>query len=271
MTANPFKAFFMGILLTIFIQSSSALTSIVLIFITTKLIDYKKGLIIIIGANIGTTFTSILISLSLTNYFVFFIVLGFILLISFKKEQIKLIGNTFIGIGFLFLGLYFIRENMLLIFKIPQVYEVLLSINKNNYLTLIISILVTALIQSSSASIGIIQEASGVNLFPLITSFIFVIGANIGTTITGLIVSFKGSKESKEVAIMNFSFNLIFGIIFLILMRPLSFYIIYIKTIFKLNNQQTIALYHIIFNIISSLILLLIVLRKDIYNKIRKT
>lgn len=252
-TKNDIQTLLLGILVTAIFQSSNAISAITLSFVTAKYLSLHKGLIIIIGSNIGTTLTSVLFSLNVQNYYFLFIILSFFFL--FKNRQLSLLTTS---IAILLLGLnkmsYYL-ENLL---SIDSFKPILLKFNNSNFICFLVGTLFSFIIQSSSASIGMIQTLHQNKLISLSSSVSFMLGANIGTTITGIIVGFLGNHDARKIAIVNFLFNFIGSICFLFIVRWYSSCLLFLQNIYNLSNSFTISLSHIIYNIVTVLIFFII-------------
>lgn len=252
-TKHDIQTLLLGILVTAFFQSSNAISTITLSFVTAKYLSLHKGLIIIIASNIGTTVTSIFFSLNIQNYFFIFFIIAFICL--FRKKQISLL---MLSVGILLLGLnkmsYYL-ENML---SINSVNLVLLKFNHSNLICFLIGIIFSFIIQSSSASIAMIQTLHQNNFICLSSGISFMLGANIGTTITSILVGFLGSKDARKIAIINFLFNFLGSVFFLIIINEYSTFLLFLQNIYNLSNSFTISLSHIIYNIVTVLVFFII-------------
>lgn len=254
-TNSTGKALLFGVLLTALCQSSSAITAITLSLITAKYLSFKKGLVVIIGSNIGTTFTSLIISLNIHFISPVFIFIGLILFLIYKKRPLrKQTGCILLGIGFLFYGLDLLTSNLETLFFLPNIYPYLVCFNHSSLLGFVTGTFVSSLIQSSSASIGIVQELYQAEAIGLATSVAFMLGANIGTTLTGLVASISGNKDAKKAAIINTIFNLIGSVLFMIFLTPYLYFIQHLSVFLSLNKSAEIALSHILYNLITVLL-----------------
>jgi phosphate:Na+ symporter len=266
LTGNKIRAFFSSIFFTAIFQSSSFITLIVLSLIGVGLINLENAIAVIFGANIGTTFTAWLVAIFgfevnlMPLFYIFLGIGGFSILIENKK--IKRILLLLFAIGLLFYGLEIMKDSM-------QVFSQNFDIKEyKNYpliVFLILGFIITAIIQSSSASIAIIQSAlySGVVDFNMAASF--VIGANIGTTITALIGSIGGNADKKRLALAHILFNISVGFIAFIFIRYLVDITLYFTD--GLDNVLKIAFFHTLFNVLGVIIWFPFI---DFYAKILK-
>ena len=257
-TNSPLKGILAGMLLTALIQSSSATVAIVIGLVSANLLNLKNAVGIILGAKVGTTITSILISFNLGSYALIIVFIGVILFLFFKNKTVKNIGGAILGFGLLFLGLNLMSESLGEVVSTSAFENFLISAGKHPILGLLIGTGATALIQSSSASIGILQEIYSNGTIPLTVAIAIVIGSNLGNTITSVLASIKANRNGKKVALIHVLISLLSSLIFFIFINPYTKLISWISTLFKLNpdnSMMTIALSHIILNIITILIM----------------
>lgn len=248
---SDFTALLLGIILTALCQSSNAITIISLSLINANYLSFSKGLIIIIGSNIGTTITAFLISFDFDLLIPIFLFIGFILYI---KENKKNVGLIFISLGITFYSLNIMSINFSKLISVEYIYTFINRLNNSSFFSFIFGVFLSSLIQSSSASIGIIQKLSNDGLILLSSSISFMLGANIGTTLTGLISSFASDTKTKKVASINVVFNLITSILFLIILPSYSSIVSFIGNKLHFNNMSKIALSHFLYNAICVLI-----------------
>lgn len=254
-TGSKLKAILTGMFTTVLIQSSSGVTAIVVAFMSANLLSFSQGVMIMIGANIGTTATAFIISLNIENYYLLLIVVGFIFNII-KNRKANIIGNATIGLGFIFLGLNLMNQAFTVYANSTWFLRATFWIANSSILGVLGGAGLSALIQSSSATIGIVQNLYMINAISLPAAISIMLGANIGTTIASLIVSVSATKPAKQAIHVNIIFNVLGGVIFLIFLIPFSKFLIFLeKYKFIIPNKRiTIAYSHFIFNIISALI-----------------
>lgn len=252
---NNVQVLLLGIIITAICQSSNAVTAITLSFVSANYLSLRKGLIIIIGSNIGTTITSIFFSLNIQNYSFLFICLGIIIYILLKNKQI---GLFIISLGILLFGLNHLTYYLESILSLDYIKPFLIKFNNSNIICFFFGNIISFLMQSSSGSIGLIQNLYQNNLINLSSGVSFVLGANIGTTITGMFVGLFGNKNARIIGIINFFFNFLGSILFLLLIKEYTELLIFIKNIFNLSNSLTISISHIIYNLITVLIFFII-------------
>lgn len=260
-TGTIFKGILTGALITVLIQSSSATTVIVVGLITAGLMNLRQAIGVIMGANIGTTITAFLIGLKIENYSLLFIAIGAILILFFNRQNIKGTGGILIGFGLLFLGLQLMSSALLQFQNSPTFKNAISRISNKWYLSIITGAILTAIIQSSSASIGILQQFYEISIqtgigITLKDALGYLLGANIGTTITVMLASIGGSRESKQAALSHVLFNVLGALIFLIFLTPYTRLFTWVQQSYLPNNpKMTIAFAHIFFNVIVTIIL----------------
>jgi phosphate:Na+ symporter len=242
-TSTYISSFLCGIFICLITQSSSLVTILTIILISSKLINLDKGLCIVIGANIGTTITSFIITLDIGNYYYILFILS-LFFIYIKKEELS---SLFFILGIIFLSLDIFEKTMFSFFSnnyISSFFENTTSPLKGITLGTIFAFLT----QSSSATIALTQKLYMNNLINGVLGCSIMLGANIGTTISGLIYSLKESVDAKKLVIASLLFN-VFGVLF-----SIPFLYIYMNTINNLHFEYLISVSHIIFNIISGIL-----------------
>ena len=250
---NRFACFGMGTAVTALVQSSAATGVMAIGFISAGAMTVFQGVNIILGAYVGTTVTGLIASLSsisISKYFVILAVIG-VVLMFFKKEQIKNIGEILAGLGLLFFGLNTmsdaIKSNTDLVEAITNFFEIV----KFPLLLLVIGALVTALLQSSSASIGITVAMVASGTLGFEQAVYIVLGATIGTVITLLIATIGGNVNVKRTGAIVLIIRVLAALVALVIYWPLAQYInAGFHAIFSDNNALAIAVFHVIYNII---------------------
>lgn len=217
-TRNRFVGVIVGILFTAVIQSSSVTTSMVVSFVNSGLMTLTQAVGPILGANIGTTITGQLVSFDLAAIAPVFIFAGVILILFSKKRIINHIGEILLGFGVLFFGISQMSEAMSKVKESEQIMDVIKALN-NPFLAILTGFGITAIIQSSSASVGIVitMAAAGV-ITELPMVFFMILGCNIGSCVTALIVSLSGKKEAKRTALIHLYVNIFGSIVIAIIL-----------------------------------------------------
>ena len=253
LTKNKLTAVCVGALVTGVIQSSSATTVMVVGFVNAGLLSLSKAIGVIMGANIGTTITSLMLSVKL-NFGVIFAAIGALLQLMGNRSGIKLCGQIFMGLGVLFVGMEMMTGAMEPLQEWQGFREMMLSVN-NPFVGVLVGALITALLQSSAASIGILQALAAAGLIGLQGSLFVLFGQNIGTCVTAMLASIGANKTARRAAIVHLMFNVIGALLFTVITVTLPL-ADWIQAIAGDNIRLQIALGHVFFNIVTTLILL---------------
>jgi len=255
LTRNRFKGFLLGVLVTAVIQSSSATTVMLMGFLNAGIMDLAQATGVIIGANIGTTVTAVLIAIDVSAIAPICIVIGAGLALFAKKQKQRYIGQIILGFGILFFGLkYMSGENAMGVLKTDASFQSLITSVNNPFIGILIGFLVCSVLQSSSAAIGVLQMLALSGGVPLNLAIYLIIGINIGSA-TPLFLSAIGAKtNAKRAAFVYFIFNFI-----LVFLTPLAYCSPFIKWVEDFsggNGSVEVATCHILFKIITALVLL---------------
>lgn len=253
MTKNIFMGILVGAIFTAIIQSSSATTVMVVSFVNAGVMNLNQAIGLIMGANIGTTITTQLISFDLGNTIYIALIIGTIMFICFRNKNIKNIGKVFIGFAILFIGMDIMTNSLNPLSKHPIVKEMLINFGKYPVMGVIVGFGITAIIQSSSAAGGILIALAQQGLLPINSAIYMLYGQNMGTCITALISSVGTNKNAKRAAIMHLTFNIIGTIIFVILLNNILICLVSYLT--PDNIPRQIANASTIFNFITVIIL----------------
>lgn len=261
LTRNRLLAVLVGAGVTALIQSSSATTVMVVGFVNVGLLNLTQAVGVIMGANIGTTITSWIVALGEWTAFLkpsvlapIFIVCGVILIMFIKKPRINAIGQILFGFGGLFLGLDMMSTAAEPLSQLDAVKQLFLLLGSNPILGILTGAVVTAVIQSSSASVGILQALALAGLVPWGSAIYIILGQNIGTCITAVLSSISANINAKRAAFIHFLFNLIGSIIFVIV-ALLVFNLWLPQLRDELITVTQISIVHTLFNILSTIIL----------------
>ncbi|WP_210365949.1 Na/Pi cotransporter family protein [Bacillus sp. REN3] len=253
-TTNPIMGVFAGLIVTVLVQSSSATTVITVGLVSAGFMTLRQAIGVIMGANIGTTITAFIIGIDIGEYSLPIIAVGSILLFFFKSKKIHHFGQIVFGFGALFYGLELMSGGMKPLRGLESFHELTVEMSSNPILGVVIGTLFTVIVQSSSATIGILQGLHAENLINLDGALPVLFGDNIGTTITAVLAAIGTSVAAKRAAATHVLFNLIGATIFLILLHPFTALIGIIKGNLGLNPEMTIAFAHGIFNTTNTLI-----------------
>ena len=251
-TNTPLKAFVVGIITTILIQSSSGVTALVVTFIAAGYLTFKQGLGIMIGANVGTCTTAFLFGINIESHALTIIFVASCLAFFITNDTKKVICQAILGIGFIFLGLQLMGFGFDLVGKSPSFMKIMKEYANKNFPALIIGILLTFIIQSSSAIIGLLEQIYAADLISLKPAILLLLGSNIGTTLTGLIATIATNKEAKKAVVANILFNILGTIIFIIFLSPFASLLGYLKHQELIKTPQLMIAYaHLIFNVVT--------------------
>ena len=253
LTRNKFTAVLVGLLVTAVIQSSSATTVMVVGFVNARLLSLSKAIGVIMGANIGTTVTSLMLSVKL-NFGILFTAVGAICQLAGNRSSFKLLGQIMMGLGILFVGMDAMTAAMEPL-RDWQGFRDMMELAKNPLVGVLVGAGVTALLQSSSASVGILQALAATGAISLQASLFILFGQNIGTCVTALLASVGANRTAKRAAVVHLLFNVIGAALFIVLalVLPLASWI---ETLAGANLRLQIAFAHIIFNVVTTLLLL---------------
>lgn len=253
LTKSTLRGILVGTLITCIIQSSSATTVMVVGFVNAKIMTLSQAIGVIMGANIGTTMTGFIIALNLTKYAPIMILIGMVLYVAGKNKSTKSKAQICLGLGLLFMGIK-VLEGGLKPLAGNEVFTRFITQLENPFFGLLIGIVITTILQSSSAAIGVLQALGFQGLITYGAAMPVVLGSNIGSTTTALISSFGAHKTAKRAALVHLLFNLIGSLIFLTLFILLKDKIINLFETYLNGLPTQIAIGHLIFNIISTLI-----------------
>ncbi len=261
LTNNRFVAVVVGALVTAIIQSSSASTVMVVGFVNAGLMSLVQATGVIMGANIGTTITSWIVSSA--EWLVFFkpskfspllLGIGAVMLFFAKDKKKKQIGEILVGFAFIFVGLDFMKDGITP-YKGSQVFkDAFIVLGKNPFLGVLAGAGVTAIIQSSSASVGILQTLAATGVVPFSAAIYIVLGQNIGTTVTAMLSSIGANKTARRAAYVHLIFNVIGTVIFTI-GAIVFFEFINIDQGDAIITMTQISLFHTFFNISNTILL----------------
>ena len=258
-TSNPIMAVLVGIVMTGLIQSSSAATVIAISLVRSGLMGMNQAIAIILGANIGTTVTSILIGFQLDYLAYFILLIGVFLMLMATKKKTTYLGEIVVGFGLLFIGLNIMGDALKELQYIPGFSDMVVRLSRQPILAALIGAVVTGVIQSSSAIVGIVQTLYATQSITLVAALGLVFGANIGTTVTAALASVGGSLAARRTSLFHFLFNISVSVFFLIIIGPYERFVHYVADTFHMNDMMTIAFAHFTFNFLGMIIFLPII------------
>ncbi len=255
-TARRWQAVLIGILMTIMMQSSSASTAITISFVRAGLMTMNQAAGVIMGANIGRTITPFLVSMNIDAYALYIVFVGCMFLLFGKKHRTHDLGQIITGFGLIFYGLSAMGSSMAELKDLPEFSAFALKMAGNPVLSMLTGVVMTALIQSSAASISVIQKmyASGALSFQAVLPFMF--GADIGTTVTGILAAMGGSLGARRTAAIHTVFNVLVSVVFMCLLHPYSILMENLCELLHLEPMMEVAVANIIFNIIGVLMVM---------------
>ncbi len=249
LTSNRFLAVGVGAFVTMVIQSSSATTVMLVSFVNSGLLSFAQGLGVILGSNIGSTVTAQIVAFKITDYALALIAIGAIMSLFSKKDTAKNIGFVILGFGLLFYGMKVMSDTMKPLRSNPTFNSILVSF-ENPFMGILAGAVFTALIQSSSATTGIVITLASGGSITLEAGIPLIFGANIGTCVTALLAGLNASREAKRVAIAHVTFNVIGVAVFCFWIPTFADMIAQTSD----NVPRQIATAHTIFNIIATVI-----------------
>ena len=262
LTRNAVCGMLAGALVTAVLQSSSATTVLVIGFVSAGLMSLKQGISVIFGANIGTTMTAQLMAFKISDYIMPIVCIGFLIAFIAKKEKIKFVGQTIFAFGLLFVGIEMMGDVMKPLATSPVFINMMEKVSHIPVLGVGVGMLMTLVVQSSSATIAVLQSFAsqagpdGASVIGLVGAIPILLGDNIGTTITAILASIGQSKDAKRCAIAHSVFNITGSFLFIWIIKPFAKFV---EMISPKGNEldvisRQIANAHMSFNIINTLI-----------------
>ena len=254
LTSNVVMGVLVGAVVTGIIQSSSATTVMVVGFVNAGIMSLSQAIGVIMGANIGTTVTAQLVSFKLEDIAPIALGIGIIIYLASKKQKHKQYAEILLGFGMLFTGMEFMKEAVSPLADLPQFRDALLFVGIHPVLGILAGFLITGIVQSSSASMGMLIALASQGILPLSAALPILYGDNIGTCVTSLLSSLGASKNAKRAATMHLTFNVIGTILFMFIFTiPISKVVTYLD---PNNVARQIANAHTLFNVVNVIVLL---------------
>ncbi|MDK7753249.1 Na/Pi cotransporter family protein [Staphylococcus sp. UMB10092B] len=253
-TSNPLMGVLAGMIVTILIQSSSGTTVITIGLVSAGFMTMRQAIGVVMGANIGTTVTAFIIGIDIGEYSLPILAIGAFLIFFIQKRKVKNVGMILFGFGALFYGLELMSGAVKPLANLDSFKQIMLDMSSNPLYGVVAGTLLTVIIQSSSATIGILQGFFANDLISLHGALPVLLGDNIGTTITAVLASLAGSLAAKRVAAVHVLFNVIGAIIFLIIMPLYQLVIEWMQGIMNLKPEMVIAFAHGTFNVTNTII-----------------
>ena len=250
-TSSTFKAILIGCFITCIIQSSSATTALTVSLINANLMTFSQSIGIIMGANIGTTITAFIVGFDLFQYASFFLIIGAFCLL-FSHPKIKGLAQILFGLGCLFYGLELMSLHLEAVSELPEFIQLVTLFTNHPILAMLGGTITTALIQSSSAMIAIVQQMYHLKAISLYVSIPYIFGCNIGTTITAFLSALKANSSAKKAALFHFLFNVIGTAFFMIFLTPFYHLFLILRFYVPVPPRLQLAFIHGFFNIVST-------------------
>ncbi|PIC66963.1 sodium-dependent phosphate transporter [Sporosarcina sp. P21c] len=253
-TTNPFMGVLVGIIVTVLIQSSSGTTVITVGLVSAGFMTLRQAIGVIMGANIGTTVTAFIIGLDVGAYALPIMAFGAFLIFFVRKAKIKNLGEVIFGFGGLFLGLELMSDGMKPLRSLEAFADFTLAMSEHSLLGVIAGTIFTLIVQSSSATVGILQGLFAEDLVTMKAALPILFGDNIGTTITAVLAALGASVAARRAAAVHVLFNVVGTIIFMILLVPFTAYVEWMASALNLESKMQIAFAHGSFNIANTVI-----------------
>ena len=250
-TSNSFSSLLVGILITAILDSSSAVIIITIVLVNSHHLTFKQAMGIVLGANIGTTVSSQIIAMDVGKYSPVFLLIGFVMLIIAKTEKMSNIGKTILYFGVLFFGL-FTMENAVEPLKDESFFNEWMKKTEQPWLGAIIGAVVTLVIQSSSATVGMAIILSKKGLISLTGGIAVMLGAELGTCSDTLLATIKGSRQALKTGLFHVTFNLLSILLGLIFFYPFVRLVSIVSA--SASIERAVANAHMIFNLLGVLI-----------------
>lgn len=258
LTRNRFKGFLLGVLVTAVIQSSSATTVMLMGFLNAGIMDLAQATGVIIGANIGTTITAVLIAIDVSAIAPFCIFIGTVMALFSKKQTQKFVGQIILGFGVLFFGLkYMSGPEAMGVLKTSAAFQAFITKANNPFLGLLIGFIMCSVLQSSSASIGVLQALAmtSASLMPMKFAIYLIIGINVGSAMPLFLSAIGAKTNAKRAAVIYFIFDFVGMLIFTPIALIFPQYAEWITSLSD-NGSVQVAIAHIIFKVVTAFVLL---------------
>lgn len=255
-TSSLLMAVLVGTIITGVLQSSTAVTVISISLVRAGLMKLEQAIGITIGANIGTCFTSIMIGLNIEQFSYYIVFAGIVLMLLSKKKTITYVGKVLLGFGLIFAGLQIMGDQLVQIADQPWFEDAMLVLGKQPWLALLGGTVATAVLQSSTAVIGIVQKLFTTGAIAPVAGVAFIFGSNVGTTLTAIIAGAGGSVSTKRAAWFHAVYNIVGALLGMLVLIPFVKLTDMVNDMVNGNPEMWIAQAHFIFNIASTILIL---------------
>ena len=253
LTSNVIMGVLVGMVVTMVIQSSSATTVMVVSFVNAGLMTLTQATGVILGSNIGTTITAQMVSFNLEVIAPIFIGVGAIVMMSAKKKRIKDLAYITLGFGILFMGMGLMSSSLKPISNLQIFNDFISVIGKNNFLGVLVGLTMTAILQSSSATTGILVALANSGNIDMNVAFPIILGCNIGTCVTAILAGLTANRTAKKAALLHLLFNIFGTVLFL----PFSDKVVtFVNYLTPDNVARQVANAHTIFNVVITIFIL---------------
>ena len=254
LTSIPVVGVLVGTLVTFVTQSSTLVTVMVVGFVNASMMTLKQAISVIMGANIGTTFTAQLIAFRLTDYWPFLAALGFILYFFFRQKRLKTGGFVIFALGILLLGMVLMSQAVYPLRQNETFQYLMLLLSDYALLALLVGAVFTAIVQSSTAATGVILAMTMEGLIPLEAALPLILGTNIGTCVTAVLASLGTTLSARRAAVSHVAFNVFGALLFLIFLNQYQALVLAVSPADDLTRQVANA--HTLFSVINTIIFL---------------
>lgn len=254
LTSNRFLGALVGIVVTAIIQSSTAVSVMVVGFVNANLMTLSQGIGVIMGASIGTTVTSLILSINIAQYMPILIFIGAFMVVLSKKNNTKYFGQIIAGFGILFYGMTTMSDNLKPLAQSDFFQSIIVSVG-NPAIGIIFGMIFAAVVQSSSATVGVLQALGAAGALALPNAVYMIYGIHIGACVTSVISSIGASKAARRTSVSYVIFSL-FGVVMFTLITLFTPFVSWVQSAAGENVALQISLVHIIFSIVSTLVLL---------------
>jgi len=254
LTSIPIFGMLFGALVTIIVQSSTLVTVMVVSLVNTKIMTLKQAAAVIMGANIGTTLTAQLVAFRITDLWVYFAAVGFIIFFLAKPKHIKNIGVGLFAFAMLLLGLLLMSEAMRPLRTMDGFHSLMQTFSDYSLLGMLAGALFTAVIQSSTAATGVIVTMTMDGLMDLNAALPLILGANVGTCLTAVLASIGTTPAAKRAAGIHVIFNFTGALIFLVFLRQFEWLVLLVSPVGDITRQAANA--HTLFSVITTILFL---------------
>ncbi len=255
-TRNLLMSILVGTFISALLHSSSAVTVISISLVRAGLMGLEQAIGITIGANIGTCVTSIMIGLNIEQFAYYFVFIGVAVMFLAKKKKISYVGKVLTGFGLIFVGLEMMSNELVLIAKEAWFMDMMIMLGKQPWFALIGATIATAIMQSSTAIIGIVQKLYITGVLTPAAGAAFIFGANVGTCMTALLASLGGSIATKRAAWFHAVYNLLGALLGMIILTPFVSLTNWVNQIIYGGPEMYIAQAHFIFNVASTILVI---------------